>query len=361
MFLEGHKFIVSGEWDEGVILRSEEAGIELLVRCLQFSDDGYDDDRFCVFGVYTGHFGQRQTMAIRLRAASESGLGYIFPVNALNDSGAFDDDDRWPLVYAHAAVSHALAGRIDEIRAEHLVQEELGFSDLFNEAFSICVIGKENIKKHGIDERELTFMILRESITIPYESSSFRPLTKETMNWAPSVRVRKPECVVSADLMEQIENIIREADGRDFPLGCFLTYFQIIELLISDIFSDIISELPREQKDAWLVREKIIEITRVKKRISMLFNDCCIGIDADVAREFDEKCSFLFAAINLPDGEGGYVDRLNSVRNMVVHNQIGILRSGMLEFNDVVSSLRSLVIEATANYKKIDAAGYWNR
>jgi hypothetical protein len=345
----------------GDVARLSNSGGNLIeIKAAFCNDQRYSDDAFIVIPVYTGFKGQRQTVKLNGGKIDQT-VGYIFPVSALDTQEVFEEDEKYQKIFANAAVRQSIGlGRSDNIQNEIAIDTftQVEFSELYNDNFCICVLGRWNLKNAGLSERMLKLLLFGVGVIVPTDSRRFREGKHKEIEWRPTFKLPSVTDSIDDELLSSIERIIQEADTSDYLVGAFITYFQIIEIYIDRIFSDLISGLPKSM-DAWELKEKLHSITNSKKRINILFHECGGGVHSDVKREFSHACIDLLKAVRKEDPGEDFSANLYEIRNLIVHKQVSVLVTQEERISVLNCALREFLISLVVHYIPVNAQKFW--
>ncbi|WP_156373596.1 hypothetical protein [Rhizobium sp. Leaf386] len=360
MEINGTKYNLDDTESGQVVLKGEDGGV-IEVSCHVFIDEKYSDDRFICIPVYTGLKGQRQSLEIRLRPKGET-LGYIFPVSSLVDDEGFDDQDKFRKIYAHAAVRHSLRHHyVPSLMRSNLQINPsfpVTFSDLFDDNYAICVIGRHLLSKYKIEEALVPLMLMVEGVFLPRNIKVFKEQPHNSMGFKDVISVGDLKYLKTRDFVESLLTIMQEADATDYLIGAFITYFQVIEILCDDVFSLIMSTIPRDL-DPWTLREKVTNAANFKVRAQILFNQCGHGISAASRDGLKDACYNLLESLGKEVKRDEHVSNLVDIRNIIVHSQKTIIKGDLSFIKNLNYSFRSYLVEMMKTYIILDGRSYW--
>jgi hypothetical protein len=250
-------------------------GIEIVIHAFT-SNEPLARDSFDYFLVRPQHNAQQQFVELHQKGTRER-LGFLFPLASLNPDAEYQN--RWTGVFAHAAVECLLAtqtakkllvvGRIEDI----VTSEGISITDLFDPALGIVVIGKERMAKANCTLDTIRLMIQEHGIRL------ISPRTTEPQATAlPTFESRLHIRQCSAHIIDEVGQfclLLEIADQQRYLPARFLTLYQIVEALISQVFEHAVRTLvtdPMMQQDVWELRERLNEISNEKSRINKLFS-----------------------------------------------------------------------------------------
>lgn len=235
-----------------------------------FKNDRQDNTENSIYQVYV----------------SEIRIGWIFPLQALlSDQHDFSNNEFF-LNYASVAYK-LLLNQINENNKRPSL-EEIELVDFYNPEDVLLVIDKDNIKSIPNFSLENYLLSLFKH---GYSRYGHGNCISDTIDIDAVVHLKPTSEKLKAN--EYINNLfIQSLSDNHEPIYVFHTLYQVIELLITEIFAhqfiEVINILTADPKDLYSAREKLSDISTEKKRIQDLFQYFSTPNNVD--------CSFLKSA-----------------------------------------------------------------
>ncbi|MBB2203887.1 hypothetical protein [Gluconacetobacter takamatsuzukensis] len=313
---------------------------------------------FCL----TGHSGEAQISRLQMRGTHAS-LGYVFPMTFFRGEAAIDGD--WPKRYARVAFHKLIdLSNIANFAPEatlHGFRDRCIFPDeIFPDHLSIVVAGLKNLNDAGIGIEQLKLMLLAQKITIldRYERD---PNFYSSDKFSMSVSLAAVSPVIGEDI-GVIFQLLRQSDTDTSEVGRFLKLYQLIEYSIEKVYAWSIKALLGMDISSWRLKKKLATITADRSRLGILAAHCLQPTVNRVA--FDAlavACRELLGDLGeeLEDG-GSWHHLLYNVRNIVVHDQIKLIRTPNDFLPALNDALRDACFELTSTLTEPDLSTIWS-
>ncbi len=313
---------------------------------------------FCL----TGHSGEAQISKLQMRGTHES-LGYVFPMTFFRGEAAIDGV--WPKRYARVAFHKLInLSNIANFAPEatlHGLRDKCIFPDeLFPDDLSIVVAGLRNMEGVGIGIEQFKLMLLAQKITIldRYERDrNFCSLDKFSI----SVSLSTISPVIDEDI-DVIFQLLRQSDADPSEVGRFLKLYQLIEYSIEKVYAWGIKALSEMDISSWRLKKKLSAITADRFRLSILAAHCLQPTVNQVA--FDAvavACRELLEDLGEElEGSRSWHHFLYNVRNIVVHDQIKLIRTPNDFLPTLNDALRDVCFELISSLTKPDFSTIWS-
>ncbi len=323
------------------------------------SDEQRDITKYHVRMCYSGFPGEAQTSRLRLRNSGTT-IGYVFPLTALRDAEHLGDV--WPRRFADVGFRSTInietlsrfanVGSVGGYRDQALFLDELLSDDL-----SILVVGYENIKIGGISAPVLELMLLKEGITLLSGLEELR-VARKADNWRYQITMAKPGEIVTADAAIFL-NLIKSADQDRIGVGAFMHLYQAMEFCIDHIFSWGIEKIAHSNFDTWEMKNRLSEITGEKHRLRILDTECLSSLQNRTSlSELRDSCQMFLTAVGVDYKEdSGWYSLLYKARNIIVHNQIKMMRAATVPLTELNSCLRVASLDILFAFDKPTEGG----
>lgn len=262
-------------------------------------------------------------------------LGFVFPANSFSEAGLIEGG--WPAYFAEVGFRRSLTiDQISKLSPLRLPSEakslgRVSFDEVFGEYSSVLVMSIEAIKrtKMSLEELELSLII---SGLYPLNEQLSSEACKIMMPQEGAYKLRRVSSFFTSDAGHFLR-LFRRADRDGTGVGAFLTYYQVIEYCIAYILEWSVRELSTNDLDAWKLRDALSDASNEKSRFNKLYSHhTSHSCDHSIFEEVRQAAFNFLGNLDVKDFEGwGWCEALYKSRNMIVHNQITIFRSGTIE------------------------------
>lgn len=318
-----------------------------------------DAQRYISCLCFTGRHNAGDIASIQFRGNDASQrLGFVFPATCFSEAELFSDGG-WRSNFAEVGFRKNLTTKaVSAFSRLQLPSDtnrlgELAFSDVFSEYISVLVASVDGVKatKMSMDELELSLI-----------AAGIYPLMDQRSLAAQGVlrvcdgnyNIRRVSSFFRQDSRHFID-LFRRADQDSTGVGAFLTYYQVVEHCISYILGWSIDELKDVNLDAWRLRDELSSVANEKRRLKKLHSSymsrlCDYSAFEDLR---DKSLDFLRASNVIVEENWSWCDAVYKARNVIVHNQIGIFRSGGINrLGALNSSMRSACLEIITHFMR---------
>lgn len=329
--------------------------INIQINCFfpHHEDSQYSLNNYSAWIATNKDGGQEQLSTLK----KDKTFGYILPVNSLIDGTAFTAN-KYSAAYARAAIdSIFFKGIADHQTNDKLITEMPGkicISELILSAntTSIVVVHNGLMTNENISEDDLFISLAGRAITqIEPENESHCSVSE----YSESIKIN----CTSKELAHK-ENIIKSllalATIQKSPFSKYLMIYQIIEILINDIFTKEMEAIKSDKSftsSAWDMKKKLSEITTERHRISLLHDhyqperkDQCFSVFTDKVSSFLQE----HTPSEVDSGAKNWPQAVYKLRNSIVHNQGAMLDSNLFELESICHYFRQCCIKLTQNY-----------
>lgn len=266
-------------------------------------------------------------------------LGWIFPIQALL-SGEHDyAENNFFLKYAYIAI-YLLLNNVNEENMRNS-SEVLRVTDFYSEDAIIFVLCKSNCKqiKDFCYEDYIVDLFGYGYSCLPYSAIGEKNVYVEKR-----INIRK----ISKDVKEKIfivevfKSLLVQTNL--LPLAKFHMLYQIIELLIGDIFSyeftDFSKKISEDTNNLFDLKDELQKLTGEKYRVKELFNTYS-RIDRILQKRLKDVCNELLKKASKKE-KVDVGDSLYSVRCLVFHN-----------YGNIPSEARELIEEINEIFEEV--------
>lgn len=311
----------------------------------------------------TGNVSEFHSFAIKMKGEDRNSLGYCFPITAFGNADAFED--KWPSIFGRAAFSaltqpHMLRAALSDDALKILKGGEVGVQDIYDSNLSIVILGRDALARFGISDVQIPLMLARQGICATDQSDN-GPCPPIFKTWAPSVSL--------SPTSEEFRNeeflfwqLIKMAAGSGWESGSFLILYQCLEFSIQRVFDWGMVNISPSGISPWDLKERLSKLVNEQFRLNALSNRCLGGkVDNEILDLVMFECRATLSALGEPvDKHTNWVSALYSLRNLVIHNQIKLMRLTNVSLRGVNIALARLCLEIISSLSKPGDAGIWS-
>ena len=342
--------------ESGVTISIDQT-IDIQINCFfpHHQDSRYSLNNYSAWIAYNKDGGQEQLSALKKNKT----FGYILPVNSLIDGTAFTENE-FSVAYARAAIeSIFFKGIADHQTNDKLITEKPGeicISELILSANTTSIVVVHN----GIMTNE---NISKDGLFISLAGRAITQIEPENESHCSASEYSKSIIIncISKELAHKekiIQSLLTLATNQKSPFSKYLMIYQIIEILINDIFTKEMESIKSDEKftsSAWNMKKKLSEITAESHRISLLHDhyqpgqkDQCFSVFTDKVSSFLQEHTLSEVHIEVKT----WPQAVYKLRNSIVHNQGAMLDSDLFELESICHYFRQCCIKLTQNYTK---------
>lgn len=346
--------------DEKIIRIKNDAGKEIIYHSSLDLDPEYDDTQYNFRIFFKNDIAENDSCMVYDKA-TKIRMGWMIPCQALFSREHEYADDQYFQKYAYVAIVNLLKFNFSKLCGCDNVEEKLiklyTMDDLYKNDRSILIISKENtaqIKGFTLDEY------------IPYLFSygytccdgaldiSARELESKHIN----LKKISDEISDNFFVKELFESMWR---NNLSSIVKFHLLYQIIEILIMKVFDNelkiIVNEIKEGDKNLFVLKNRISNITNENYRIEKLFNEYS-KIQNEDKTELVGMCKKFLAASNNEieqddsnsKGLGKYIYK---VRNLLFHSYHTIPANERGQINLINEKMLKIIIDVVVSYKNI--------
>lgn len=314
------------------------------------------DLSFCL----TGFHGEAQVARVQTRG-EHTPLGYVMPITAFRSDAGLGDE--WTKRFAHVAFRklislenferYAAWKAFDSLRGKRLFPDEVFPDDL-----SLLILGKLNLEKAAISQSYLDLMLLDHGITrVGNAGWGKRPIN--LAKFSKNISVRSMSQVIKDDI-SVIYSVISSSDDDRSEVGRFIRLYQIMEYCLEAVYSWGLSSLLKAGFSSWKLKKKLGELTGERYRLGVLVSHCLSKpLSSSPFDLLAEECRNFLTALSEDADDQSWQKLLYAVRNVVVHDQIRMLRAVNVPLTSINRHLRQVCFEVIANLKEPDLSEVW--
>lgn len=313
----------------------------------------------------TGNSAELQSFNLKLRGEDQNSLGYCFPVSAFGNAEAFDT--RWAAVYGSAAFRFLTQAQMlrralpdDALGALGALKDrDVGIHDIYDDDLSVLILSREALDRFEVSDGQIPLMLAREGICVTDEDDdgSYPPIFKP---WQPAVSVAR----MSEEFRNEEElfwRLIRMAARSGWETGSFLILYQCLEYSIQRVFDWGMVNISPQGISTWDLKDRLSKLTNEKFRLNILNNHCFGGrVDGGILETLSVECRAVLAALGDDvEAHTSWTGALYALRNLVIHNQIRLMRRTDLSLREVNIALTRLCLEIIGSLAAPGENGIW--
>lgn len=293
-----------------------------------------------IFGVIEGESGQR--------------IGWLFPIQALLSIEHNYADNPHFLSCAFPAFQKLLEGKGVPTKNPVFTGEQLSLLDFYNENDIILLLGKNEIKKIK-DFQIQPFLPNLFKYGYRYKDK-LETVSRRVSKYYGEIDKNVNLYKISDKLTDNtyIYDLFTSVLDDSNVVHTFLSLYQVIEIIIFDIFKDGLKEcfesyskVSQDDCDGFFgIGEKLNNIAKERPRIKKLFMD--LGEDCP---ELQILCNNLLNKLGFESGKN-VSSALYAVRNRLVHSYRLFSDQEKKLLEDIVEELIGVVVRILVSYKK---------
>lgn len=318
------------------------------------TDERRDPKLYIPMFAQTAHVGESETRVL-IDPLTRETAGYVFPLTAFRDSENFDG--MWPRRYADIAFRFATSreniGKFSAlVSIESLRDRRLFLDEVLDDALSIVVLGNRARQGLGVDNDTLELMLLKQGVNVVHSRADLLPRAPES-DWNARLKLAKPGDLVAGEAAVFL-SLLKGADRDRLGVGAFMHLYQALEFCIDHIFSWGVEKIANEGLDTWDMKAELSKITGETHRLGLLDSQCLASLPSrsilnDLA---DRSKNFLIALGVEPDADAAWYKLLYKCRNIIVHNQIIMMKTPDVPLQDLVAILRTASMEILFSFNR---------
>ncbi|MBP1844796.1 hypothetical protein J2046_003063 [Rhizobium petrolearium] len=302
----------------------------------------FPDSSFVMYPCFTG---RDESGAFRKIITNKKRVGWLVPVNYFAEPDLYLDEP-FLLDFAYAGMRQALINPslLSFSEAEALIRggvSEAPLESLFSPFLSFCVLSRQVLEEEGLQFNHCYYSLKRQGVFILSnrrelevcsgfinDGSLLTPYDDLFMSAEPtSLKICAPSSTIAAHLNEFTRIVQPTALNLTSP-WTYLSYYQVLEMLIEDVLSKEVRQIAQEQLTAWELRKRLAEISGEKKRLHIV-NSVTTGRQRATFDRLHALCvQLLDTCGETTDGKDDWVASMYACRNLIVHNQLSVYRSG---------------------------------
>lgn len=326
------------------------------------SSEIYPISDFYIALCRTGNSAASQSFALKLRGEQKNSLGFCFPVSAFSNADAFGVS--WAPEYGNSAFNfltqaNMLRTVLSDDKLRTLKGNTVRIDDVYDDDLSVLILGKEALDRFQVSESQIPLMLAREGIWVTDKDdySSYPPIF---MTWQPAVSVDRPSQEFRGE-EEIFWRLILMAARSGWETGSFLILYQCLEYSIQRVFDWGMVNINPQGISTWDLKERLSKLTSEKFRLTVLNNHCFGGrVDARILESLRSECRVVLSTLgDNTENHKSWITSLYALRNLVIHNQIRLMRRTDLSLNNVNVALTRLCLEIIGSLTAPGETGIW--
>lgn len=298
--------------------------------------------------------------------SNDMSIGWLIPALYFSEPELFEE--RFLRDFAYAGFMQFWKEEANKACREFFVlnnsSAECDFSDILPEECSIAVFSKESFKNSKLDFASLKVSLLKHGVwpidgELPpavFHENSKQALIKEnefiTVN---SQRKNIKTLFISKrckDVDQLLISLVTMAHKDMTGVGGFLYLFQIYEYMMEVSFSEAVADLSKRRLKAWNLKNKLNEAATESVRLRKIASKASdAGASSSIFDALGRQCfEFVKCCGEVSENDDYnnkvWIEWVYKVRNLSVHNHLGVLRCGAhSSFSSVNALLHLAVIE----------------
>lgn len=345
------------ETEDGCQVRSS-AGEIFAIANTAMPDEQRDPKQYTATFAQTAHVGERETREL-IDPLTRQSAGYVFPLTAFRDPENFEGTwrRRFADIAFRAATSHQSISQFSAaISIESLRNRRLFLDEVLDDALSIVVLGNTSIERFGINNETLDFMLFKQGINVLHSRTDLLPRAPASA-WSSRLKLVKPGDLVANEATVFL-NLLRNADRDRLGVGAFMNLYQIFEFCIDHIFGWGVEKIANEGLDTWGMKSELSKITGESHRLGLLDSQCLPGLpNRNILNDLAQGSREFLIALGIDfDADAPWHKLLYKCRNIIVHNQIAMIKRSHVPLHDLIVTLRAASMEILFSFARPAAA-----
>jgi hypothetical protein len=288
----------------------------------------------------------------------------MFPVASFGASEGFTG--KWAPVYARAALKRltqrdVISRYLSPEKLESMRGSEVAIDRVIPDEYAVLVLGREALNRFGVSDRDVPLLMLKEGVLViePGEGGSARDRSSE---WTPVINVSKYSSIFSEDAHIFVK-LFKAAERTGGESGTFIILYQVLEYCIEKVFEWGISGLVDNEISTRELKKRLSSITTEIYRLNIL-NTYCLsgGVDRKPMVSLAAEACKLLAALEVKLEEGrDWPALLYAVRNIVVHNQVRLMKIDLRSLDEINAVLKDVCLEIIFHFQRPDRSLLWSQ
>lgn len=358
-----NQILINKDGSEIISINCLTAGQELLEK------EKYSTDKFSVALLRNEHVRFIQKV---VSITGGKRIGYIFNINAITLDNSSDITSKWERIFLHAALEGLTnSNNLNGVFEQQKTTLGIDFGEIIadDNIFILC-LGNEALKENSIDINQVKINLYAYGF-VDIDSDFYKTKSKvydEVVGEKIQLKKISNEISHNSSLIKLIFDL--SINQRD-SFSKFFTLYQIIEILISEIFPTLLEDsIKRYQSSPRDLSIGIQNISTEKERIKILYNQFidtqktnkepfiqCAHLCNTFLDKIDPKndSSGIFSPRNKP-----WAEIIYETRNKIVHTQSKLLEKNHNDFIEIAYQFKLCCIEIISfysieNYKNTSA------
>ena len=303
---------------------------------------------YSVFVCQTEHTGELDTRPL-LDSTLGKTVGYVFPVTAFRGGEAIDGT--WPRRFADIGFRHATQLPIlsefgAAISISAIRDRKVYLDEVFNDDLSIAVLSNDARDALAVAPDTLELMLFKQGIEIVHSRFDIRS-DPPALSGLTAARLIKPGPRVAGEATVFL-SLFKSADRDQTGVGAFLHLYQALEFCIDHIFGWDVTRIGHDTSlDTWAMKEQLSRITGETYRLSLLDARFLRALPSRAPlNQLAQACSNFLKALEIEfETDAPWFKLLYKSRNIIVHNQMKMMKATSVPLRDLITTLREAAIE----------------
>ncbi len=345
--------ITIAETDSGCQVASSAGEIFEIINTTA-PDERRDPKRYTSMLAQTAHVGESETCQLIDPLTRES-VGYVFPLTAFRNTDNFDGIwlRRFADIAFRTATSRENLSRFSAATSiESLRGQSLFLDDALDDTLAVVVLGNQALEKLGVEIETLEFMLFKQGLNVVHSRADLLP-HGPVSDWSARVRLTKPGDLVAGEAAVFL-SLLKSADRDRLGVGAFMHLYQALEFCIDHIFGWGVAKIASQGLDTWGMKAELSKITGESHRLGLLDSQYLSGLPSRSIFSDLSACSREFLSALKVDfqPDAPWHKLLYKCRNIIVHNQIMMMKTPNVPLQDLVTTLRAASMEVLFSFTK---------
>lgn len=349
--------------DNRLFIKKDESAI-ISINCLTADKEFLKEQKYSIDKFSVALLRNEHVTFIQKLVSLEGGkrIGYIFNINAISLENSSDITDKWERIYLHAALDGLIkSDNLNGIFEQQKRTLDVDFGEIIadDNIFILC-LGNEALNKHSVDINQVKINLCAHGF-VDINSDFYKTKSKI---YDDIVGEKIPLKKISSDISHNsnlVKLIFDLSINQKDSFSKFFTLYQVIEVLISEIFPILLeSSIRRHESNPRDLSNSIQKISTEKERIKILYNQfvdmrkidkepfvqceyLCNKFLDKIDPKLDSSCTFS------PRKES-WAEIIYETRNKIVHTQSKLLERNHDDFIEIAYQFKLCCIEIISFY-----------
>lgn len=337
------KFII--QQDNRVLLFNEAGEVLTTIEPEIILDNEHDPKNFKMVVLHNSRDDCSENSIFQVKVG-DIRIGWIFPIQALHSAEHDYAEDQFFLKYAYVAWYILL----NECEMTIESFETFNLFENFSDDTSLLIIDKDNCKE--IDD----FNIKNYEVSLfknGYSRSGRGNIFTQIHRTSKYMQLQR-QAIELDDISYIRELFVNQIPNENNAISRFHIYYQIIEILIARVFSDLFEEfledLKVEHDDLFEKKEELSKHSNEKGRINILFNQYC-QVESALGNMLNDACLRLLNYTNSKISNS-VNDNLYQVRCLIVHRMYLLNNEAIKILAEIDDLFLEVIMQLVLSYSK---------